>query len=85
VNNIEIPNCYISHKRCTAFVPKQKDSGPVAPESGVLHNNSFDITVFTAEVEPLKGNTIVVAPDEAIGYQYILRVAWVYAVIVLYA
>jgi hypothetical protein len=66
-------------------VPEQEDSSPVAPESGVLNRNSFNVTILTSKVEPFKGNTIIIAPDEAIGYQNILRIAWINAVIVLYS
>ena len=83
VDNVEIPERHVAHERGTAFMSEQEDAGPVAPENRVLHRDSFNVAVWPAEVEPLKGDTIVIAPDEAIGNQHILGVARVNAVIVL--
>jgi len=83
VDNVEIPEGHVAHERGTTLVSEQEDAGPVAPENRVLHRNSFNVAVRRAEVEPFKGNAIVIAPNEAIGNQHILGVAWVDAIIVL--
>ena len=80
---VEVAQLNISHVCGSAFVAEEEDAGSVAPEDRVLDRDSLDVAVFAAEIEALEGDAIVVAADEAIGNQDILRVSWIYAIIVL--
>ena len=80
---VEVAQLNIAHVRGSALVAEEEDAGAVAPENRVLDRDSLDVAVFAAEVEALEGDAIVVAADEAIGYQDILGVAGIYAVVVL--
>ena len=51
----------------------------------VLDGDPLDVVVGPAEVEPLQGHAVVVAADEAVGDQHVLRVAGIDAVVVLHA
>ena len=76
VDHVQVAQRDLPHEGGAAFVAQQEGSGAIAPQHRVLDRDPFDVAVGGREVQALQRHAIVVAANEAVADQYVLRIGF---------